>query len=168
MGSVENEMRRKDHLIEELIKLHPSHGLNKVRGGDAEEALRSDLAAITVKVERLEQQLRDALASVSSKDSRVTELTRQLDAHRQEHARQAATIVTLRQKLQECARLRSEVLRVTEELDQREGEAAAARQTVERLVNELDDEKRTVEEQNLALVEYRKVGSWLDDLVRLF
>lgn len=28
-----------------------------------------------------------------------------------------------------------------------------------RLVNELDDEKRTVEEQKIALEEYRKVGS---------
>ncbi|XP_042870162.1 cingulin-like [Penaeus japonicus] len=100
MATFEGELRRKDHIIEELIKMHPSHGLNKVRGGDAEEALRSDLAAMTVKVERLEQQVRDALAAGSSKDARVTELTRQLDAHRQEHARQAATIVTLRQKLQ--------------------------------------------------------------------
>ncbi|KAK7082665.1 hypothetical protein SK128_022134 [Halocaridina rubra] len=102
MSVYEGEMRRKDHIIEELIKLHPNHGLNKARGGgDVEEALRSDLAAMTVKVDRTEQQIRDALASVASKDSRVAELTRQLDAHRQEHARQAATIVTLRQKLQE-------------------------------------------------------------------
>ncbi|XP_071515925.1 coiled-coil domain-containing protein 170-like isoform X2 [Panulirus ornatus] len=257
MALFESEMKRKDHLIEELIKLHPSHGLNKVRGGEAEEALRSDLAGMTVKVERLEQQLRDALASVASRDARVTELTRQLDAHRQEHARQAATIVTLRQKLQEeeaacvslkasqrrgeftvgaltretrqaadriselecrlkthleereaaeqrsetaqrrllelvrmvtsslslgdldpqdiqeklstrladlvqeCARLRSEVLRMTEELEQREGEAEATRQTVGRLVNELDDEKHTVEEQKSAMEEYRREG---DDL----
>lgn len=55
---------------------------------------------MTVKVERLEQQVREALATSASRDARVTELTRQLDAHRQEHARQAATIVTLRQKLQ--------------------------------------------------------------------
>lgn len=73
---------------------------HQVRGGEAEEALRSDLAGMTVKTERLEQQLREALASVASRDARVTELTRQLDAHRQEHARQSATIVTLRQKLQ--------------------------------------------------------------------
>lgn len=79
----------------------------KVRGGEAEEALRSDLAAMTVKVERLEQQLRDCGASVASKDARVTELTRQLDAHRQEHARQAATIVTLRQKLQVSQSIRA-------------------------------------------------------------
>nr|XP_027216874.1 uveal autoantigen with coiled-coil domains and ankyrin repeats-like [Penaeus vannamei] len=206
--------------------MHPSHGLNKVRGGDAEEALRSDLAAMTVKVERLEQQVRDALAAGASKDARVTELTRQLDAHRQEHARQAATIVTLRQKLQEeesacvslranqrrseyslgainrenrqyadriselecrlslgdldpkdaqeklssrlaelvgqeCARLRSQTLQLDESLQLAEGEAGSARQTVSRLVNELDDEKRTVEEQKLALTEFRKEN---DDL----
>lgn len=80
-----------------------------MRGGEAEEALRSDLAAMTVKVERLEQQLRDCGASVASKDARVTELTRQLDAHRQEHARQAATIVTLRQKLQVIQSVLSDV-----------------------------------------------------------
>lgn len=72
----------------------------QVRGGEAEEALRSDLAGMTVKVERLEQQVRDAQAGLAARDARITELTRQLDAHRQEHARQAATIVTLRQKLQ--------------------------------------------------------------------
>lgn len=71
-----------------------------MRGGEAEEALRSDLAGMTVKVERLEQQVRDAQAGLAARDARITELTRQLDAHRQEHARQAATIVTLRQKLQ--------------------------------------------------------------------
>ena len=71
-----------------------------MRGGEAEEALRSDLAGMTVKVERLEQQVRDGQAGVAARDARITELTRQLDAHRQEHARQAATIVTLRQKLQ--------------------------------------------------------------------
>lgn len=71
-----------------------------MRGCDAEEALRSELAGMTVKVERLEQQVREALATSSSRDARVNELSRQLDAHRQEHARQAATIVTLRQKLQ--------------------------------------------------------------------
>ncbi|KAK4327077.1 hypothetical protein Pmani_002451 [Petrolisthes manimaculis] len=257
MAVYEGEMRKKDQLIEELMKLHPSHGLNKVRVGEAEEALRSDLAGMTVKVERLEQQVRDCGASVASKDSRLTELTRQLDAHRQEHARQAATIITLRQKLQEeesatvslranqrrgeftvgaltrenrqqadrindlenrlrthleeresaeqrsetaqkrlvelvrvvtsclslgdldprdaheklstklaelvqeCARLRSEVVRTSEALEQQEGEAGAARQTVSRLVNELDDEKRTVEEQKIALEEYRKE---VDDL----
>lgn len=59
--------------------------------------------------------------------------------------------------IQECARMRSEVLRMTETLEQREGEAGSARQTVSRLVNELDDEKRTVEEQKIALEEYRKV-----------
>lgn len=74
--------------------------LAQVRGGEAEEALRSDLAGLTVKVERLEQQVRDGQAGVAARDARITELTRQLDAHRQEHARQAATIVTLRQKLQ--------------------------------------------------------------------
>lgn len=30
MAVFEGEMRKKDQLIEELIKLHPSHGLNKV------------------------------------------------------------------------------------------------------------------------------------------
>ncbi|XP_063885641.1 coiled-coil domain-containing protein 170-like [Scylla paramamosain] len=251
-AGLEGDLRRKDQLIEELIKLHPSHGLNKVRGGEAEEALRSDLAGMTVKVERLEQQVRDGQAGVAARDARITELTRQLDAHRQEHARQAATIVTLRQKLQEeeactvslrasqrrkeytvgaltrenrqhadriselecrlkthleereaaeqrsemsykrlmelvrvvtsslslgdldpqdaheklsirlaelvqdCARLRSEMARLTEELEQREGEASSARQTVARLVNELEDEKRSVEELNVAIVDYRK------------
>ncbi|CAL4140784.1 unnamed protein product, partial [Meganyctiphanes norvegica] len=82
--------------------MHPAHGINKVRSvGDAEEALRSDLAASTVKMERLEQQARDAQAGSAVKDGRINELTQQLDAHRQEHARQAATIVTLRQRLQD-------------------------------------------------------------------
>ncbi|XP_069195643.1 uncharacterized protein aq_1476-like [Procambarus clarkii] len=77
------------------------------------------------------------------------------------HDAQEKLSTRLAELVQECARLRGEVLRVTEDLEHREGEASAARQTVARLVNELDDEKRTVQEQNLALVEYRKEG---DDL----
>ncbi|ROT73448.1 hypothetical protein C7M84_008113 [Penaeus vannamei] len=62
---------------------------------------------------------------------------------------------------QECARLRSQTLQLDESLQLAEGEAGSARQTVSRLVNELDDEKRTVEEQKLALTEFRKEN---DDL----
>ena len=67
---------------------------------DVEDQLRSDLAASTVRLERLEQELRDTSANLASRDSRVTELTRQLDAHRQEHARQSSTLMSLRQRLQ--------------------------------------------------------------------
>ncbi|XP_064113216.1 coiled-coil domain-containing protein 170-like [Macrobrachium nipponense] len=98
---------------------------------------------MTVKVERTEQQIREALAAVAAKDSRVGELTRQLDAHRQEHARQAATIVTLRQKLQEeensCVTLRA---------NQRRGEYSLGaltrenRQYADR-INELENRLRT-------------------------
>ncbi|MPC26912.1 Coiled-coil domain-containing protein 170 [Portunus trituberculatus] len=139
-AGLEGDLRRKDQLIEELIKLHPSHGLNKVRGGEAEEALRSDLAGMTVKVERLEQQVRDGQTGVAARDSRITELTRQLDAHRQEHARQAATIVTLRQKLQETDDLRTK-LRAAEE------EAKSVR---ERLHNTNKSYNTTLEELHAA------------------
>ncbi|XP_063602940.1 plectin-like [Penaeus indicus] len=67
----------------------------------------------------------------------------------------------LAELVQECARLRSQTLQLDESLQLAEGEAGSARQTVSRLVNELDDEKRTVEEQKLGLTEFRKEN---DDL----
>ncbi|XP_047737607.1 coiled-coil domain-containing protein 170-like [Hyalella azteca] len=69
---------------------------------DTEEALRSDLAAITVKCRRLEEEVRESRAGSSERGVQVAELSRQLDAHRQEHARQAATIISLRSRLQEA------------------------------------------------------------------
>lgn len=64
------------------------------------EQLQSELAGSNVKITQLEADLRDARTMISKREGRLQELTRQLDAHRQEHARQAAIIASLRQKLQ--------------------------------------------------------------------
>ena len=84
-------------------------GFGSVRGNnvltlpgneDNNEELHSELAAMKVKIEQHEEDLRETRTNLSKKEGRLQELSRQLDAHRQEHARQAATIVSLRQRLQ--------------------------------------------------------------------
>ncbi|KAF2368624.1 hypothetical protein FHG87_000633 [Trinorchestia longiramus] len=79
----------------------PQHN-TKLSQRDTEELLRSDLAAATVRHRRLEEEVRETRAQLSQRGLQATELTRQLDAHRQEHARQAATIISLRSRLQEA------------------------------------------------------------------
>ena len=65
-----------------------------------EDDMRTELAGVRVKANQLEDSLRESRMLLSKRESRLHELSRQLDAHRQEHARQAATIITLRQRLQ--------------------------------------------------------------------
>ncbi|XP_076061402.1 coiled-coil domain-containing protein 170-like [Oratosquilla oratoria] len=66
-----------------------------------QEELHREVAASRVRTERLEQNLRAAQSTASAQESQVLELTRQVDAHREEHARQAATILSLRLRLKE-------------------------------------------------------------------
>ncbi|XP_059161028.1 coiled-coil domain-containing protein 170-like [Physella acuta] len=112
LKSFREELKKKDSLIQHLVSLDSapkvprapdSYRLDSLYLGErsAVDMTRSELAALQVKHERAQAQIRDLQVEMEAKDIKIKELQNLLDANRDSESRLSNMVTSLREKLGE-------------------------------------------------------------------